>query len=166
MAVTFAGLISQDQNPLSCCWVPSHPWLLPGNPKWLDQWDGCQPHCWKTSQHQLTHPLSTSTHLLSPVPYLASQHLEAIGSVCPPSEHPAVGLAASTEVTDLPRVKATNTKVQPCHLQQGGAFSEERSLNFPASPSWLYTILWIFLDPKRGHRLIPCAPQKLSHHAL
>lgn len=45
MAVTFAGLISQDQNPLSCCQGPFHPWLLPGNPKWLGGWDGCQPHC-------------------------------------------------------------------------------------------------------------------------
>lgn len=101
MAVTFAGLISQDQNPLSCCRVPSHSWLLPGNPKWLDGWDGCQPHCWKTSQHQLTHPLLASIHLLSPVFCLESQHLEAVGSVCPPSvQNPAVGLSGPAAVTD------------------------------------------------------------------
>lgn len=53
----------------------------------------------------LSAPAHTSpaagVHLLSPVPCLASQHLEAGGSVCPPSaQDPAVGLSAPAEVTD------------------------------------------------------------------
>lgn len=159
MAVTFARFMSQDQNPLTFCRAPSHLWVLPGNSEWLGRWDSCQPCCWKTSQHQLTLDLSARIHLLSPVSCLASQHLEAGGSVWPSSvQHPAVGLSPCRG--DKLAQSQGNPKVQPCPLQQEGAFSAERSPNCAASLSCLQTIMWILLCPKRRHRLIPCAPPK------
>lgn len=103
-----------ETSPNGChiCWVykprPKPPQLLsspfsaPGiawEPEVLGRWDGCQPHCWKTSQHQPTLALSASIHSLSPVSCLASQHPG--DSVHPSSvQHPAAGLLAPAEVTN------------------------------------------------------------------
>lgn len=106
MAVTFAGLISQDQKPLSCCWGPSHRWLWPGNPKCLGGWDVCQPHCWK--------PLSTSSYFPCQYPSAVSCPLPCIpapwgwrfclSSICAALSSGALNPSRGDRL--LPRVKA------------------------------------------------------------
>jgi len=159
VAVTFAGLISQDQKPSP--WLlltPPQRWLLPGHLEWLGRWDGCQPHCWRTSQCLLTLPPSAGIHLLSLVPCSACQRLEAGGVFLSPicAAPSAVGFLAQMEVTWGTAVAQScgSHRMRPRYVKQEGAFNAGRSLNYPASICCLYTIMWIFFHPERRRGFI------------
>lgn len=97
MAVTFSGWISQKP-------AAAEPLLTPGSCLGTQS---CRvggmaaSHVAEKHLSTYSHFPSAGIHLLSPVPCMAYQHLEAGGSLRPPPvQHPAVGLSAPAEVTD------------------------------------------------------------------
>lgn len=159
VAVTFAGLISQDWKPSPRLPPsPSSPLALARAPgavgplRWLP---ATVPNNVSASPHTspvCRYPSAVSRPLLGvPAPW-GRRHL-FVPHLC--STQHRGGLPAPTGVTwgTALAQSQSNPKMRPRRLKQEGAFSAERRLSCPASVWSLYTIAWIFFHPKGSRGL-------------
>lgn len=135
-------------SPLALARAPGAVGPLRWLPATLPNSVSASPHTSPVCQY----PSAVSRPLLS-VPAPWGRRCLFVPHLCRTLHRGALGHNEGDMGTPLAQSRG-NPKMWPCSMKEGGAFNAERGLNCPASICFLYTIRWVFLHPKRRHRLI------------